>query len=70
MGGESLNLDCKKVSYYMSEIKTSDYYHCYREWLRYFGQNNFSHCFRVCNFIFNAGLWEVNVGMVENILRI
>ena len=58
VGGESLNLDCKKVSYYMSEINTF--------WTIDFSNIIF---FRVYIF-FQCRAVEGKVGMVENIFGI
>lgn len=58
VGGESLNLDCKKVSDYMSEINT-------------FWTIDFSNIiFLGYTFFFQCRAVEGKVGMVENIFGI
>ena len=53
VGGESLNLDCKKVSCYMSEINS-------------FWTIDFSNIiFLGYTFFFSAGLWKVKLGWLK-----
>ena len=54
VGGESLNLDCKKVSCYMSEINT-------------FWTSDFSNIISLgYAFFFSAGLWKVKLGWLKH----